>query len=507
MRRVSCIALPQLRVEIASQGQAPGPGKSARNAPVAIVLARPDGAVQTEYDILGNTRIDVVSREAHALGVRVGQTVAAARANRSELRVRVVARDAVRLALERVSDAASGFGTSVSFDLDEDVVWLEIGGCAHLQGGEGGLARALAGRVGELGHECRVSIADGPRIAAAVARYAPAASLLVPAGKGAEAMRALPSAALGLDDEKAKWLRDLGLSTCGDLQKLPRRSLGMRLGASAGDVLALLHGEDRAPLVPWRPPEVPEERVELEWGASSAEGLLFIMKTLCDRIATRLAGRAMATTRVALELGFDRGHLPEKAPHGSTLDLVLPAPIASATDLFAVVRTRIERLEVQAPVLVVTMRAFDLVPAVARTLDLLTPEPRADRALPRLVGELAADLGGLRIGTLALVDTWVPDERTRLVPFGQPAPEPRRRSTTSALEPSRIIPPVRVSFDTLQQQGGTRPVPLVRLAGVEWWRRGHHQRDYVAAWLPEPHGALAWIEVGDKNAWLRGWLD
>ena len=58
--------------------------------------------------------------------------------------------------------------------------------------------------------------------------------------------------------------------------------------------MQLLDGEDRAPLAGWRPPEVPEERVELEWGAGSVEALAFVLKTLCDRLAARLHGRAVA---------------------------------------------------------------------------------------------------------------------------------------------------------------------------------------------------------------------
>ncbi len=271
MRRVACVALPQIRIEIAREDEnvplaqaAPSEGRGLSPSPrerdiakgsakdlalLAVVIARPGGSVGTSRDILGNTRLDVVSREARASGVRAGQTVAAARAKCATLRVRVVAESAVRAGLARVAEVALAFGPSTSFDVATDVVWVEIGGCAHLHGGEGELAQALEGRVRALGHACRVSIADGPRIASAVARFGtvarsrgpraavrePTAALIVPEGKGDEAMRALPVEALGLggeDESLAVWFRDLGLRTCGDLQDLPRRSLGTRLGGA-----------------------------------------------------------------------------------------------------------------------------------------------------------------------------------------------------------------------------------------------------------------------------------
>jgi protein ImuB len=551
MRRVACIALPQIRVEIAREK----PGDAPKDdAPMAVVIARPGGAVRSERDVLGNTRLDVVSKEARACGVRASQTVAAARAKCAALCVRVVAENAVRLGLSRVAEVALAFGPSTAFDVATDVVWVEIGGCAHLHGGERELARVLEGRVRALGHVCRVSIADGPRIAAAVARWcssraAAQGPLVVPPGNGSEAMRVLPIEALDLEDGDGSvvvWLKDLGLRTCGDLQKLPRRSLGTRLGAHAKDVMQLLSGEDCAPLDAWRPPEVPEERAELEWGASSVESLAFVAKALCDRLAARLEGRAVGAARVGLGLALDRALLAEGASPSLAIEVALPVPIVRASDLFAVVRTRLERVDLPAPVLAVTLRALELSSARPRALDLLAPEPKADRALPPLVAELTADLGATSVGTLALADKWSPDERTRLIPFGvaKSHSHPAAGSvdvpsalTMSAIEPSRLVHssrPVSKSIDSFEGVS-----LLSRLEAVEWWRQHVPRRDFYAAW---DGAGLAWVEVrstterscenGEKpiesadsrkqvrrlerresagswrqECWVRGWID
>ena len=497
MRRVACIALPEIRVELAQERE--------RSGPLGVVIARRGGSVKTEREVLGNTRLDVVSREARAAGIRAGQTVAAARAKHSALRVRVVAEDAVEGALARVAEVAMAFGPAAGFDVTADVVWVEIGGCAHLHGGEEALARGLEARVRELGHACAVAVADGPRIASAVARYGEMTRgepRLVPPGQGGEAMRALPIAALALDDDVTRWLVDLGLGRCGDLQKLPRRALGTRLGARAHDVMQLLDGEDRAPLEAWRPPEVPEERVELEWGAQSVEALAFVLKTLCDRLAARLHGRAMAAARLELVLTLDRA-LCDGADPVSTLTAVLSAPLSRAADLLAVLRVRLEQHTLAAPALVVTLRAPELARAPGRTLDLLEPEPRATRALPRLVAELAAELGPARVGVLALCDTWSPDERTRLVPYGAPAAATRHAMGTSALEPSRLVEPSHVLREEL-----TSVIPLARYEATEWWRRGSRRRDLAAAWIGSGgEGALAWVELGEDVVLVRGWVD
>jgi protein ImuB len=555
-RRVACIVLPDIRVEIAAANEiarafSARDGAGVEVIPLAVVVARPGGTVKTERDVLGATKLGVVSLGARAYGVRAGQTVAAARARCSELRVRIVLEEDVRAAIERVAEAALAFGPAVAFDMAHDVVWIEVGGCAHLHGGEHALAAAVDTKVRALGHVCRVAIADGPRIASAVARFGHArkvgnAPMIVPEGKGAAAMRVLPLGALALDPAAAAWLDDLGLRSCGALQKLPRRSLGTRLGARAHDVMQLLDGEDCAPLVAWRPPEVPEERVTLEWGVNSVEALSFVAKALCDRLAVRLENRALAVTHLDFVLDLDRALCGIPGAPGSidprhTFGVVLPSPIARAADLFAVVRARLERESLAAPALAVALRASGVSNVSGRTLDLLTPEPKADRALPRLVAEIAAELGPASVGTLELVDAWNPDRRTRLVPFGASRAGHRRLLVTSALEPSRLVRGGPIPSSVLDEAE-----PLVRIEAVEWWRQGIRwsqatsadrddatrllsRHDWLATWthhIPGHSGAdffaLAWVERvsrdsacsetnhpkhGDLEATLRGWVD
>jgi protein ImuB len=532
-RRVVCIALPEVRIEIAAEKESCRAAPQSRESALAVVVARPRGAVKTERDVLGATRIDVVSPKARARGVRVGQTVAAARAKCSELRVSVVLEDEVRSALERVAELALSFGPSVAFDLAEDVVWVEVGGCAHLHGGERELADAIDAKVRSLGYACRIAVADGPRIASAVARFggtkkAGSAPMIVPEGKGAAAMRVLPLGALAFDEGTVAWLDGLGLRSCGALQKLPRRALGTRLGPRAYDVMQLLDGEDRAPLASWRPPEVPEERFELEWGACSIDALSFVVKTLSDRLAARLQSRAMAATLVELVLELDRALCGEPGSPSSIeprrlLRVVLPSPIARASDLCAVVRARLERETLAAPALAVALRVPEMASSSGRTIDLLTPEPKADRALPRLVAELSAELGEACVGTLELVDTWRPDRRTRLLPFGASRSQGHHSFVTSALEPSRVVADGGiVPSSTIE---GTEL--LARTEAIEWWHRGSRfghdgsRRDWLAAWTHHIPGrsdadvhALAWVELAPRNtgeyhepAILRGWVD
>jgi hypothetical protein len=139
-----------------------------------------------------------------------------------------------------------------------------------------------------------------------------------------------------------------------------------------------------------------------------------------------------------------------------------------------------------------------------RALDLFEPEAKADRALPRLVAELAADLGEKSVGTLALVNTWVPEERSALVPFGKArTPESHCVSLVSlAPEPSRVL------GVPLPAEEIGRGRLLARIETVAWWRLGESARNFVAAWS-ERDARMAWVEVdlATGRTQVKGWMD
>jgi protein ImuB len=512
MRRIVAVFLPFLRIELARAFLRDDEG------PIALVIARPNGGVKDERSLLGNTRLDEVCPQAQARGLRSGQTIASARARCAELRVRVVALDTVREALSRISEALLAFASTTSFDLESNVVWLDVTGCAHLHRnesdttGEAILASRIKAFVEKMNHACRVAVADGPRVAAAVARFGSGADhlILVPAGESKSALSALPIDALPIADDTIHWLSRLGMGTVGDLQQLPRRSLSLRLGASAVTVVSLLDGEDSTPLSAYIPPVVPEETATLEYGIEAIEALLFVVKGLCDRMALRLAGRAMAATRFELVLGLDRAFA--RAMPRSVVDLLLAAPLTEAAEMLSVLRARLDSFAIEAPILTVTLRVPEMAARTATPLHLFVPEAKADRALPGLVAELEAELGIGNVGVLTLANRWLPHERSRLTPIGAPRiavpralaspSSPRGALLSGAVEPTRWL---------------AAPIPLgdcldfdveVRQELTEWWTGEAVIRDFARAWV-EAIPAMAWVEIKPRHrrAWIRGWMD
>jgi hypothetical protein len=278
------------------------------------------------------------------------------------------------------------------------------------------------------------------------------------------------------------------------------------------------------------PPEVPEEATTLEYGIDGASALLFVAKMLADRLGTRLAGRAVATARLELELALDGAMVPDGAERTELIAANLPAPLSSASDLLAALRPKIEQHALRAPVLGAKLRAAQLVHKPAAALSLFDPQPRAARALPRLVAELAGDLGPGAVGRITLGDGWAPEDRSLFVPFGDPfggapggapatseraRPRKRRHLLSSVPEPTRVL-------------AERRPVPrdaikivrhLTRLEAVAWWKclpgaapsgpsgaNGRKGVDHVQAWTED---GPAWVEIDRTTGatHIRGWFD
>lgn len=520
-RRIAAVSLSSLRVEIARQIE-----PSLEGRPVAIVVAREGGAVRDETSLLGNTRIDEVSPEARALGVLPEMTIAAARARHADVSVRVVGERAAKDALALVAELALGFGATVAFDADTHVVWADVTGCAHLHDardhhrGETLLARELARKIAALGHLASVAVADGPRVSAMLAKMLDGADehvLVVPRERTREAILALPIAALPLSEAAKHWLARLGVVTAEGLATLPRASLASRLGEEARDLFLLLDGADTSPLDPYRPPETPVERVDLEYGIEGGEALLFVVRTLATRMAARLEGRALGTSEISLVFELDDAARSHEKQRRTRLErkIVLASPIRAEADLFAVARARIEAAERRretfaAPILAVEIHATKLARGEVRNLDLIAPESRAARALPQLAAELAADLGEGAAGLLALESSHDPVERVRLVPWAGGSAPSSLSVSIDVPEPSRFLPN-EGARELLSADGPLRLVS--RSAWRAWWKRPVElesrrttTRDWVTGWSSEA-GALAWIEIDTSTGLrvVRGW--
>jgi len=512
-------------------------------------------------EALGTAVLAAVDRQAWRYGVRPGQRVAEATAFVGQLQVVRLAHAEIVQALAQIAELSLGYGTSAATGLDrealgpgpsaplafmsypggagagpEDTVWLDITGCARLRGGEDLLCDELRERVLELGYRARLAIADGPRVAQAVARWA-REELIVPPGKATAALGALPIAALPLEPGVRTWLGKLGIWCIADLHQLDRAKLASRLGRGAQDLLAFCAGQDDVPLRPYSPPRTIVEQMSFDHALDSTEPLLFVLGGLMSRAALRLGARGEATGRLVVELRYDRSVARLVAlDHGSArLELELPLPLAAAEDLLRAVRAKLETLTLEAPVCAVELTLDRLVAQARTQLDLGRRASIDPNALATLLSELSATLGAARVGVLRTVDSHRPEAQSQLVavklnttqaaPLLLRVPERRPEPWLHQATVTRLLPkPVLVGRigrgQILALDHGLYVIDALRLEArldqVEWWTPEPVARDYARAWLhtagalPQQHEhAEAWVYVDrlTGRAFVHGWFE
>lgn len=586
VRRIVAMVLPQLACELVKQR---GPVSPSGKAPLAVILGGDEDrraalAPRSEREPQAPAAvIDVVDDEARRYGVRPGQKVVEAAALVAHLAIHRVTFAEIDAALGRVAEVALGLGATAAIQLGEqgasragaarasraperaasearsswgdgpyDTVWLDITGASHLVGGEEALLGELGERVAALGHRARLAIADGPRLAQALARFGAhadggggAEAPIAPPGKGAQAIGPLPVQALPVEREVASFLVRLGVLRVEDLARLPRAQVAARLGPRTADVMELLAGRDPVPLLPFEVPRLLEEEVLFDEPIESAESLLFVLRGMTSRIASRLAARGEACGRLNVAIAYDRSiarlRLGEREDDGAAAALLeddgrgpslrfhvdMPVPLSDAGDLLRPLKARLERIELAAPAVGVHVIASRIARARRVQLDLSRDRSVDPDSLPALLAELSAEIGQERVGILEIADAHRPEARSRLVPASGEAAMTRASAAARAraaadrgaaeqaggadapaLEPARLlaqpIPLGRVGRGAIvavdrHLYAIERLSFVMRIDAVEWWTPTPASRDYARAWLVSgsPSGKAAPARLGE----------
>lgn len=553
MRRIAAIVLPELACEIARRD------KLAKDAFAVIVDAEATSAEEVADPIEKTATLHAVSREAWRYGARPGQSASQAAAYVGQLNVVRLPKSSVLERLGAMAEIAKSYGTTAALALkleksqlpvrDEalaaslryplgagagpfDTVWLDVTGCAKLFGGEQELCAELCDRARDLGHRVRVAIADGPRIAQALARWGPSAQLVAGAGQSARALAELPIPALPLGPKMMTWLGKLGILRIHDLAKLDRKKLSHRLGGASRDLLEVIAGRDTVPLCPHHPPRKIEEGTSFEHEIESTEPLLFVLRGLASRAIARLSARGEACGSASILLGFDRAVIAlknetRKQPleQEMTLTLDLPVPLSRESELMRALSAKLEMAELDAPVVSLSLVLDALTTKGEHQLQIGGRTGVDPTALPTLLAELNAHLGSERVGVLSLVDQHRPEARTRLVPVDDAMINGR---TKAAALPARFIEgdlPTRILSRPMliptPERGALvvidkRPFVIegmrhtARIDRVDWWATDPVHRDYLRAWLKhDDHVCEAWVYVDRQTgkAYVHGWFE
>lgn len=455
---------------------------------LALELFGPTSQPFVVFEASGNrSSVHARNRAAAAAGIRRDMTLSTARALCAELAAHPRDPTAEQAALEQLAAWAGQYTSQIS--LQADGLLLEIGGSLALFGGLNALQKQISHGLDGLGYHPRLGIAPTPLGAWLLARAGDA----TPAIDRAELTRRLhplPIALLEVKEQTRQALHGLGLATLGDCLRLPRAGLARRL---TPDLLIYL---DRAfgllpdPRPNYTPPTRFAARLALPAEVEHIEALLFPLRRLLLELTGLLRARSAGVQELHLQLEH---HLRPD----SRITLGLLQPTRDSQHLLALLRERLERFELPAPVQAIALHAerFPALDEPHHELFAADQPTGNDRAA--LTERLRARLGEDAVCGLTIAADHRPEHGWQTLPPAQG--NTAQHSVAPATRPVWLLPAAQP-----QSLLGLRLLRGPERIESGWWDGSDVARDYFIALTPQ--GQQLWVYRDSRNNqwWMQG---
>jgi protein ImuB len=369
------------------------------------------------------------------------------------------------------------------------------------------ICRRIAASLRHLNLHASLGMAPTARGAWLLARQTRGPRRFVSSRRLDQRLDRVPLATLPEAHEKQDWLNGIGCQSLGDLRKLPRAGLQRRAGIALLRALDATYGQT-PDLYTWiTPPSYFKRRIELIERIEHTDAVLAFACRLTEQMSGWLAAHRLAVPAVSLALMHERGR---HARPPTVLRIALAEPVWQSIHLAGLLREKLARLTLEAPVIAIELSADDTVaqPSISATL---FPEPGgtpSDHA--RLLDLLAARLGPLNVRR----PTPLADHRPNLANHWQSALDPSStkaawNSTAPLDRPFWLLDPPLIL--KMQQHRPVYGSPLRLIRGPErietgWWDPRLAIRDYFVA--EDINTARFWIyrerDTETANWFLHG---
>lgn len=435
-------------------------------------------------------QILVCNAAAAALGVSAGMPVGAARA--LSLQLRLLPHDAPleHAALQGLALWGGRFSSQISLAPPRSLL-LELGGSRRLFGGVSALLRLIRCGLSEMGYCARLCLA--PTAVGALLLAQSGRDLVIRDLPGLrQALAPLPLQSLPLAEERKRALEAAGADCLGDLLRLPWSGLARRLGPSFVDYLRRLLGQAADPRPLFRPPDLFRRQLQLPAEVRGVEALMFAARRLILELCGFLAARQAGTRQLCWVLYHDAGRR-------SAFRLGLLSLERDPERLQQLLRERLERLSLPAPVQAIALRVDDLLPLHGRPLSLFQDADRNSENAGQLLQRLLVRLGPEQVGGIRVLPDHRPEQAWCHCPPGQAGSVSAAKGRPLWL----LAIPLR-----LAQRGGwpcrggrLRLEPERERIECGWWDGRPVARDYFVAYAPRGEKLWVYRELKGRREW------
>ncbi len=370
----------------------------------------------------------------------------------------------------------------------------------------------------ERGHtDVRLGAAATP-IAAEVAATRGEDITLVKVGEDATFLASYPVDVLDPPPPLRALLDGLGIATCGDLARLPRESVEVRLGADGVRSWKLARGDDPRRMFTAPVRELPNASLEwVDYTLADPERMLFIINALAGNVCDALEERGEGARLMGLVLFLANG--------GQTTRVMRSArPTASRTKWMRQVRELLDKLTLPDAVTGILLRAEAVVARRSPQGDLFDRGFASAGALEQTLAQIIDDQGEILVEPessahplLEARTRWLPRDPARVAEQRIEAP----RATIAPQLALQLLPePVPVHVEAAERRDHEMPVryhdtegwhDLVEAAGPDRVSGGYLATAYAREYFRgvRDDGLLVWL-YRDARAgqwFLHGWWD
>jgi protein ImuB len=310
--------------------------------------------------------------------------------------------------LEKIAEACLRFSPLIA--IGHRAIFLEIGACRKLYTEESVTLRMQI-LMQRFLCQTQVAIADDIPTSLAFAKYGvldkdelPVESLKIYASPFR------PQKSL---DHVVTLLQRLGIYTLKDILIIPRNSISSRLGK---DTLLALHAIDNAEQMPW-PLWKPEEKIvetELiadEFHILDLEPLLFMFRSMLDKILLRLKGRAELLSEIEICIEQEQFSTVKEASRKWLIQFAFPQ--GSVHSVLPIVRDRLStclaKFALESSVRKIELRVVKSVRSFNKQRDFFTKREEELESFYSIVSRLIERLGRERTFVASPVESYYPE--------------------------------------------------------------------------------------------------
>lgn len=433
---------------------------------------------------------------ARALGLHPGMPLTKARVLVRDLDVRPADAEGDAAWLARLGLFAARRWTPRAALSGPDGLWLDLGGVAHLFGGEQAMAARILAFCRRLGFAARIAIAGSAGAAHALARFGSKPLTLCPAGGEAEAIAVMPLAALRLDEAALATAERLGLTRIGELLAMPRGPLDRRFGRLLLTRLDQALGRAAEPFEPIVPEEPPRVTLRFVEPIATAEAIAEASVEGLRRLVPMLAEAGLGVRRLGLVCErLDREE--------QRITISCARATRDGAHLQRLIAARIETIEPGFGIERLHLVAARVEPLGAQVIEGELAGERPAPDIAGLIDRLAVRLGAHRLHRLSAVESDIPERSVGRAPLlGAAAAWPEWPRPVRLLSPPEPIDQVLSVMPDgaprrFQWRGRAYRVAAAdgpeRIFGQWWARPGEREavRDYFQ--VEDEEGGRFWL--------------